>query len=221
MRSLVRIVSILVAAGVMAGFPPAAAAKGTLEICGASACATLAEGEQAVPFFGAWDGTVVAPSAPAPYYELRQADTPGLIGYWVPSAHALRLTPGGGGVSGPNGGGVWTATTAAQTAMLVQATQALAPHAAPAKVYATVNGVTVRHPRGWLSLYTIGTPASGAPGGTAWLSIYLGGARPSPWTDGADTFLVSRRGPYLERDGRFLRIPAALAKKVRARKPLA
>jgi hypothetical protein len=212
MRGLVRIVAILGAAGAVAAFPPAAAAKGSLQVCGASACAPLAQGEQTALYFTVGDTPPLAPATPAPYYEIRFVDHPGTLAYWIPSAHALRFSQGSGVF--------WTATTADQEAALTQATQGLAPHAAPTRVFATVDSITVKHPRGWLTLYTIGTPVAGAPGG-AWLAIFVSGPAPSPWTDGGDTFLISRRGAYLERDGQFVRISAAVARRIRARLPLA
>jgi hypothetical protein len=116
-------------------------------------------------------------------------------------------------------GAVWAAAPADLEATLARAARGLAPRSVPKKVYATVDSRTVRNPRGWLALYTIGTPVARDPGGS-WTVIYVSGVAPSPWTNG-DSFRLSRRGPYLERNGRLFRLPATTARKLRARQPLA
>lgn len=208
MRALAFLVPVVLAVALV----PAAAAKGPVEICGKSACAMLASETEAGPYVGPSTGaTRVAPSAPAPYFALRFAGFPGTLSYWIPSAHALRYD---------SGRVTWVETTPQQQTVLAHAAKGLAPRAAPTKLYVTVDGVMVRRPTGWLSLFTIGTPATSRVRGP-WRVVVVGGPTLSPWTDGADTFRIARRAPYLERDGRLFRIPAAIARKIRARKPLA
>ena len=84
----------------------------------------------------------------------------------------------------------------------------------------TVGARAVQRPKGYLRLYTLGTPTSTRPNRHAWVQIWIT-AGTSPWTNTADSALwVSFAGPYLLRDGQVLRIPQALAFRIRHRLPL-
>lgn len=190
---------------------PLAAAKGAFLLCGADRCTALDVGALPAGLVGAAPGATRVPVArPAPYYAIRFAGADGDVAYWVPSAHALRF-------SVPRV--AWVATTSGEQALLERVAAEVTAFAAPADVRAAVGGVAVANPRGYFSLLWVGRRVQERVGGT-WLQVYLYAPRAGPWTDGRDELWISRRGPYLQRDGALLRIPRALARRIRARRPL-
>jgi hypothetical protein len=104
----------------------------------------------------------------------------------------------------------------------------LRPPAAPAPYYVVrfrdVGGARgyrkVEDPRGWLSLYSIGSPVASAPRAGGWVRIFALSNLNSPWSDGRNELSVSRKGAYLRRDGQLVSIPADTAERIRARLPL-
>ena len=210
-----RIFPITVAAAAVAAVvAPAALAKGPFEICGRSGCAVLADeaAGPGVPVGMVRAQTGAAPAAPAPYFVIRFRDLPGALGYWIPSAATIRVRNGAGSA-------LWLAATPEQAAMLRAKTVGLSPLRPPVVTQAGVDLRTVRGPRTYLSLYTLGTPVASAPDAGGWLRVDLWGAS-TPWTDGSNALAVSRRGAFLRRDGQLVRIPLAVAVRIRARLPL-
>lgn len=201
----------LVAAALLVA--PSAFAKGPFEVCGASGCAVLAPETQLPVRLGVDAATAtLAPVAPAPYFVVRFQDFPDALVYWVPSASVLRLAPQGRPAA-------WVAATAAEAELLRAKTEGLRPYPSPVQVLAAVDGVKARGAATYLRLYTVGAPATSAAGAGGWLPIWMLGGR-SPWNDGRNALFVSRRGGFLKRDGQLVRIPAALAQRIRARLPL-
>lgn len=195
---------------------PSAAAKGPVQVCGARACVRIApEGAAAAPFVGVpVDAARLAPPPVGPYFVIRFSDLGGVLSYWIPTAGVLRFVA--------QGAAAWIAPSGATADALARATAALAPKRTPTTVgFASVGGQIVPRPRGYLRLYSLGTRVAdpGAAGG-GWLPVYLYGTPETPWTDGFDSLAVSRKGSFLRRDGQVVRIPAAIARKVRARQPL-
>ena len=206
--------TLAAAAVVAAALAPAAHAKGPFEICGRSACAVLAD-EAVGPGFPI--GTIaspvsVAPAAPAPYFVIRFRDLDGALAYWIPSAALIRVRTDAGTAA-------WLAATPDEAALLRAKTAGLAPRPTPIVEDAAVDLRSVRDPRSYLALYTVGTPVASAHGAGGWLRIDVWGAS-TPWTDGSNALAVSRRGAFLRRDGQLVRIPLALARRIRARLPL-
>lgn len=193
---------------------PQALAKGSgaIEICGVGQCATIGDATQSVVrSFPARFGAAVAPAAPTSFYVLRFADFGGTIGYWIPNAGLLRL----GQLTSR-----WVAARPDETAALALATAGMAPHPEPRGAAATaVDFKPARGGRTYLLLYTIGTPTMAAPGAGGWLRVFVVGAM-TPWTDGANSLWVSKRGAFIRRDGTISRIPANLASRIRRGLPL-
>jgi hypothetical protein len=192
---------------------PSALAKGPLQVCGASGCVDLAPETETGKWVSAPGGSSLAPPAPAPYFVLRFAEFGSSLGYWIPSASVLRTFQ--------STTAVWSAVSPETQATLVQLTAGLQPYAAPKRAVAFVDYDNVKRGETYLRLYTIGTPVvASPPASTVWLGIWLHGGT-SPWTDGMSSFWISQKGNLLKRDGQVLRIPGAVAKRIRAHLPLA
>jgi hypothetical protein len=196
---------------------PSAAAKGPVQLCGAGGCVTLGAETAAAPVLSVpTDAARIAPSPVAPYYVIRFADVGGPLSYWIPSAHALR--------SGGTGAPVWTPVPAPAADLLTRAAATLAPKPAPTNLsFVRVGRRAVAHPRGYLRLYALGAPVAdpgAAAGGWERIDLYSFAHWATPWTDGSNVVAISRRGAFLRRDGEVVRIPAALAARIRAREPL-
>jgi hypothetical protein len=203
--------TLLLAAAVSAlVVAPSALAKGPLQVCGGAGCAVLGPETDAGLWLGAATATTIAPS-PAPYFVLRFSDFGGTLAYWIPSASVLRTFS-----SGPPR---WATTAPEQQSALLRATAGLQPHAAPTSAVAFVDYANAKHGETYLRLLTIGTPVAPPPASTEWLGIWLHGGA-SPWNDGMSSLWISKKGSVLKRDGQFLRISPAIAKRIRARLPL-
>jgi ABC-type amino acid transport substrate-binding protein len=199
------------AALVLAGV---AAAKGPVQLCGASRCLTIGdERVPAIPLAITAGTKLHPPAAPAPYYVVRYARVGGVLGYWVPSANLVRLRV--------SERAVWVTPTRAQVARLTKVARAVAPKAPPRQFEAAEVGYErVEDPTGWLSLYTIGTPVASAPDAGGWTRIFAFTKVDTPWSDGTNKLSISRSGAYLRRDGELVGIPADVAEQIRARLPL-
>jgi hypothetical protein len=205
----------LVLAGIAAlVLTAAAAAKGPVQVCGADRCVALgAEGALPVPLGLTNTMRQLPPAAPSPYFLTRMPHL-GAIGYWIPSAGVYRLRT-------QKARAAWIRLEPAQAALLRQATLGLDARGAPSRFeYVHVDGETVAQPRGYMRLYTIGTPVAAARGAGGWLTIFASTEAHTPWTDGMNQLAISRRGAYLRRDGQIVRIPQAIADRIRARRPL-
>lgn len=155
--------------------------------------------------------TAIAPVAPSPFYVLRVADFGGTRGYWIPSAGLLRL----GQLTSR-----WVVAHPDETAALRRATAGIPPHQPPRGATATaVDFKPASGGRGYLRLYTIGTPTRTAPSAGGWLRVFVVGEM-TPWTDGGNSLWVSKRGAFISGDGTPARISARLASRIRRGLPL-
>ncbi len=192
--------------------PLPSAAKGPLDICGPAACIQLGDEASAMTF--------LAPSAsinttgatvPSAYFALRFHATNGSpVGYWVPSANALDLN------------GVWTAVSPEQAALLQEQTVGLAAYQ-PRVDWAWVGSRLVKRTStasSYLRLYTIGTPLDAVPS-VGFEVIQLISFTESPWYTSGSSLMISRKGAVLLRFGKPLKIPAGIARRIRAGQPLA
>ncbi len=207
--------SLLAAAAVALALAPQALAKGPLVLCGVSACASL--GTEADPSVRWWPDayvTHVPRAVPAPFLKLRFSRYGDALGYWVPSAGLLRLSPSESPAR-------WVQPSPEESALLMQATSGLRPFAAPNRVGVLVDFQPVeRGSSTYLRLFTTGVPVATPVGAKGWLEIHMGGAE-TPWTDGRTSMWISRVGSFLRHgDGDVVKIVAPLADKVRRRLPL-
>jgi hypothetical protein len=206
---------LVIAAAALAAlaFAPSAFAKGPFEICGVAGCAVLgSETQPPVRVFGGMSRVPhVAPPAPAPYYVIRFADIDAPLAYWIPSVATLRIVSS-------SARGIWIGTLADEETLLRDKTAGLQPYAPPTRVDAAVQFKAVKRTTGYLRLFTIGTPVATPQVG--WLMLWLSGGN-TPWTDYTNVFWISKKGSFLKRDdGTVVKIPAAVATKIRARLPL-
>ena len=185
---------------------PAAQAKGPFQVCGASGCAELAAETAAWPVrMSIAPGTPTLRAAtPASYFVIHWGH--GALGFWVPSAGALRLN------------GSWVAPLDGELALLRDKSAGLTPYAAPKHAVAYVSWERVRNADGYVKLVTVGTPVAAAPAKTQWTDVRVMGGT-SPWNDGSVSLSISRTG-YLLRAGDVFRISPQLAKRVLARLPI-
>lgn len=191
--------------------------SGRLEVCGLTGCATLGDEAQSPVRVqaGPLDAPIsldlrVAPSAPAPFYTLRSTSFWGTIGYWIPSAGLLRL----GQLTSQ-----WVAALPDESAALALATLEIEPHPPPRTAVTAVDFKPSNGGRTYLRLYMIGTPTVTWPGAGGWLRIFVVGAM-TPWTDGANSLWISRRGAFLRRDGTTVLISPSTASRIRRGLPL-
>jgi hypothetical protein len=205
--------TLLLAVLVAAVVAPAGHAKGPLQVCGASGCATLGPEADAPIWVANMPGaSSLTPPAPAPYFVVRFAEFGAAQAYWIPSASVLR--------SFQSTTAVWAAIAPDAEAALITLTAGLQPYPAPKRTVAFVDYENVKRGETYLRLYTIGTPVvASPPASTRWLGIWLHGGT-SPWNDGMSSFWISEKGSLLKRDGQVLRIPPAVAKRIRAHLPL-
>jgi hypothetical protein len=193
---------------------PQAAAKGPVVLCGADRCAPLLDDGPGVSgLLAVTSQTPAQIPAPSPYYVVRFQDVAQPLGFWVPASGVLQV-----GVA-PTSSSAWVRPQPDLATLLAGAGTGLAPYTPHAELV-TVGARAVAQPNGYLRLYTLGTPTAARPNRHAWVQIWIT-AGTSPWTNTAGSALwVSFAGPYLLRDGQVLRIPQALAFRIRHRLPL-
>jgi hypothetical protein len=217
---------LLVATACALGLTSASSAKEEmwgLRICGASGCRDILRWQNWV------DGTTTGPVSASAYFSISyldrrgkpvSSDWPSL--YYVPAADVLRRD---GGIA------TWVSPSGAD---LREAVRGLRPFPRPRLARVIVGDRRARDPDSYLRLYELPSsqrpPAD--PAGTKpsdrnalwryyervrrhWIAVNLWSARPTPWGDGANFVWISRRGALLRRDGELLRIPPALAERVR------
>jgi hypothetical protein len=90
---------------------------------------------------------------------------------------------------------------------------------APAPSRVTVGGRAARDPASYMRLWGVGKPTYTWPA-TGFMAIKATCDHATPWTDAASELRIARRGPFLVRDSSVYRIPARLARLVRARASL-
>jgi hypothetical protein len=192
---------------------PQALAKGALTLCGASGCAQLGPEDAAGTMapFRVPPGAMLPPAAPAPFYRISFEEHGGALAYWIPSARVLRVATVNGGLA------TWIAPDSDVAALLDRAAATVAPYEAPATANVLVARRQAADGATYLDLYTIGTRTLRWPRNVVWIPINIVDGSFTPWTDGANSLWISRKGGYLRRDGIVAKIPAAVADRIRAR----
>jgi hypothetical protein len=94
-----------------------------------------------------------------------------------------------------------------------------------------VDGLRARDPQSYLALYRLPSPRTPIADPVHavltdkdyvrevrryWIPVNLWSRRPSPWGDGGNYVWVGRHADVLKRDDEILRIPYALAKRIRS-----
>jgi hypothetical protein len=197
------------------------------ELCGPAACASITASADAEPlaislFYGS-DGsaTLWTPSLPAAsffavHWSFQQGETH--TGYYVPLLNAFRYVS----VSGPeyaSDTAHWMKLGKGARTILERLTSTLQPFPAPVPSRVTVGGKAVQDPESYLRLWSVGKPTYTWPT-TGFMAIKATCDLQTPWTDRAAHLSIARRGAFLMRDSTVYRIPAKLARLVRARASL-
>jgi hypothetical protein len=205
------VVALFVVGGAQAKAPPDG-----VDICGADGgCVhlTMEEAEQNWALWSSANSQSDAPAAVAPFLVVRwgwPGDASERTAYYVPSTGQVRQHESG-----------LTSWWTLQDASGVRAlTASLAPYPVPRITRVTVGGRAVRDPESYFRIFGAGRAwyAAILP---HWIRIKFFAATTSPWTDGADDFLISKKGRLVWIDGDLVRIPLQLAQRIRARRSLA
>jgi len=198
------------------------------EVCGTAACASITAFADAEPlaislFYGSdgsaelWTPKVPAASFFAVHWSFQQGETH--TGYYVPLLNAFRYV---GSASGPESAGAlvhWIKLGEGARTVLERLTSTLQPFPAPVPSRVTVGGKPVQDPESYLRLWSVGKPTYTWPA-TGFMAIKATCDLQTPWTDRAAHLSIARRGAFLMRDSTVYRIPAKLARLVRARASL-
>jgi len=210
---------LVVTAGAEAKGPPAG-----FELCGSNGCATIGmnDGEPLAIslFFGGGSVEVRTPMAtPAPFYSLRWSYQQEQVhtAYFVPDINMIRFVGDSASATvDPRGAIHWLRLDAQARGILDRIATALQPTPAPSPSTVTVGGKAVQDPASYLRLWSVGKPIYKWPR-SGFVKINLTCDVASPWTDESAHLSIARRGAFLLRDSTVLRIPAKLARQVRAR----
>jgi hypothetical protein len=204
--------------GAQAKAPPSG-----FEVCGPAACTSVSAFADAEPlainlfYGGEGSATLWTPNLPAAsFYAVHWSFDPeqNHTGYYVPLLNAFRYVS----VSGPESlsdSAHWMKLGGAGRTILERLTSTLQPYAPPVPSRVTVGGKPVQDPASYLRLWSVGKATYTWPA-TGFMAIRFTSDTPSPWTDRAAQLSVSRRGAFLMRDSTVYRIPAQLARLVRA-----
>jgi hypothetical protein len=203
--------ALFVVAGAQAKAPPDG-----VDICGADgACVhlTMEQAEQNWALWSSANSQSDAPATVAPFFLVRwhwPGDSVERTAYYVPSTGQVRQHE-------PDFTSWWNLQDAGGMRAL---TAGLTPFPVPRVTRVTVGGHAVRDPQSYLNIFGAGKAwfAAILP---HWLRITFTADAPSPWTDGADDYFISRKGRLLWIDGNIVRIPLQLAQRIRARRSLA
>jgi len=223
-----RLISVLCFASVLV-LASAAEAKGPpagFEICGQSACSTITPADSeplAIKlFYGEGTRELSTPKVPpAAFYTLRWKFDSGMhTGYYVPLLNVFRFV---GDPASPTDDPTslvhWMKLNADTRQLLEHAAASLQPFPRPVPARVTVGGKIVTDPESYLRLWSVGAATFRWPD-RPFLRIVIKTDAPSPWSDPAARLSIARRGSYLLRDSTIMRIPAGLARQVRARSSL-
>jgi hypothetical protein len=211
---------LAVTAGAEAKGPPDG-----FQLCGSNGCATVGmnDGELlAISLFYGGGGSVEVrtPAAtPAPFYSLRWSYEQGQVhtGYFVPDLNMIRFVGDSASATvDPRGAIRWLRLDAQARGILDRIATPFQPTPTPSPSTVTVGGKAVQDPASYLRLWSVGKPTYTWPLG-GFLRIKVTCDVASPWTDESAHLSIARRGAFLLRDSTILRIPAKLAKQVRAR----
>jgi hypothetical protein len=221
----------LFAAAILAttGSANAKAPPSGFELCGPNSCSSINTFGDAEPlaidlFYGGGGSSELwsARVPPARFFTIRWSFTTGgaHVGYYVPLLNVFRYVGDPGAATETTTGMVhWIKLGPGARAILERLTSALEPYSAPVPSRVTVGGKPVRDPASYLRLWSVGKPTYTWPE-AGFMTIKTTCDLGSPWTDTAATLQISRRGAFLTRDATVYRIPARLARLVRARASL-
>ena len=194
-------------------------------------------------------GSARGPARPGPFYELAilpldergrpQPEFPWLSFYYAPRSKTIRTT----GLA-DTGSGIWR-TLDTPVAQLARAVRKLRPYPAPLVVRVEVDRRIAKGPQSYLRLFRVRAPerAIADPAGEYpsdgdrradtsevvrywqrvdrhWLPVHLRTRRASPWGDDWTSVWVARRLPLVKRDGEIVRVPPAVAERIRAARSL-
>jgi hypothetical protein len=225
--------------------PSAAPAKrqGDLRICGANGCRTIDRhlGHDTWPLLSALTGWPAnsGPAAPAAFFRitivpLDAQGRPDLSNqsqpiYFVPSSGLVRNDDG-------RGSPYWTRLESTPEA-LAKAAKVLRPFPAPRLTRAVVGNRVAKDPQSYLRLFRIratgdavADPAGPRPEeiattdqiasywkrvGRVYRDVQLVSRRDSPWSDWKSSLWIGRRLDLVMRDSEIVRIPHALAERIR------
>jgi hypothetical protein len=95
------------------------------------------------------------------------------------------------------------------------------PLSAPRITRVEIAGKVARDPESYTKLFRPSCPTDDYPDNPDWKTIRLVTARPSPWSTHAATLEYSPSTDVLWRGSEFIKVPAALASRLEARKSLA
>jgi hypothetical protein len=218
--------------------PSAANAKaGGLQFCGPEACRTVYDADLVsalLPALNGRDRTGQRPAPPSPFYSVRWAygdgQVSGLPGvYHVPAARLVRLD------DPPLG--KWVPVREAHIAF-AQATRGLDAFPTPRVKRVTIGPRQARKAATYLRLYwliaegeSVHDPVGPRPAlewqnykalvryydrdRRLWIPIHITTFAPGPWSDDAAQLSIGRRLDLLRADGTVVRLPHALAARVR------
>jgi hypothetical protein len=189
-------------------------------------------------------GGAAGPARPGPFYELAilplddrgrpQPDFPSMRVYYTPRSNRVRTSSA---VAVDES--VWR-TPERVPRVVAGVVRRLRPFPAPLLVRVEVDGRAAHDPQSYLRLFRIAAPRRpiadpagpypsngdrGADPGQVvrywqrherhWLPVNLSSRRPSPWGDEWTSVWVARRLPLVKRDGEIVRVPRALAERIR------
>lgn len=195
-------------------------------LCAPHRCVAIGPGDGeplAISLFFGGSVELWTPKVPvAPFYTLywkfQQGETH--FGYYVPLLNAVRFV--GSPTSTdyyPDAAVHWLKLDANAQHIFGRVTSSLQPFPTPTPSGVTVGGRAVRDPASYMVLWSVGTTTYNWPRG-GFMPIKITSDTLSPWTDRAAHLSIARRGGFLLRDTTILRIPARLARLVRARASL-
>ena len=224
------LVAALFAAAILAitGSAQAKAPPSGFELCGPNACTSMSVSDDAEPlaidlFYGGGGSTELrTPLVPAAsYYTMHWSFDPSEkhTGYYVPLLNVFRFVGEAAGPESATGIVHWMKLGPIARKAFERLTANLTPFAAPAPTRVTVGGRPVQDPASYLRLWSVGKPTLRWPE-SGFMKVRVTAGVASPWTDAAADLRIARRGPYLVRDSSVYRIPAGLARLVRARASL-
>ena len=187
-----------------------------VDICGADGACVHLTWQQAETSWALWssaDAPSVAPGPVAPFLLVRW--------HWPGQAEQTAYyVPADGQVRQHDSTGLTSWLKVANATDLRSMIAGLTPYPVPQVMRVTVAGRPVRDPQSYLRMFGAGENwfAAILP---RFLRITFTTDAPSPWTDDADDYFISRKGRLLWIDGNIVRIPLPLAQRIRARRSLA
>ncbi len=228
-----QVAAVLLLAVVLLALPASGAAKGGgVRFCGSSGCRTTYELTlltQVLPALAGREGAAVAPALPSHFYRVSLPNGDWPAAYYVPGPRLVRVEK--------TELVEWRRVTTA-AGVFGRATQGISPFPTPRLIRVEVGSRVVRRPQSYLRLYDIigrgdrvVDPLGPRPAlewrnyealvryyrrdRHLWMPIRLHSATGSPWSDEDTQLAIGRRRDLLRGDGVVVRIPHALAERVR------